>query len=118
MLMRYHRKEKPITTSMYGTNYYCDHPLYSECTLFEIGEKGLAVIQQRFDKETKHTWWSSIDKNLVDDIYLNPLFVEYFKEHARVPDNGMYPTVTVRQIMWGLKMKPLKREIWEMRFYT
>lgn len=27
-----------------------------------------------------------------------------------------YPTVTIRQIMWALKMKPIKRERWETVF--
>ena len=29
---------------------------------------------------------------------------------------GLYPTVTIRQIMWALKIKPLKRERWETCF--
>ncbi len=30
--------------------------------------------------------------------------------------DGVYPTVTIRQIMWALKMKPLARERWETVF--
>ena len=30
--------------------------------------------------------------------------------------DGLYPTVTIRQIMWALKMKPIKRERWETVF--
>lgn len=30
--------------------------------------------------------------------------------------DGLYPTVTIRQIMWALKMKPLPRERWETCF--
>lgn len=30
--------------------------------------------------------------------------------------DGLYPTVTVRQIMWALKMKPIPRERWETVF--
>nr|DAP49012.1 MAG TPA: hypothetical protein [Caudoviricetes sp.] len=29
---------------------------------------------------------------------------------------GLYPTVTVRQIMWALKMKPIQKERWETVF--
>lgn len=47
--MRYHYKKPEIYLSMYGKVYFCDHPVYHCCTLFQIGEKGLAVIQQRFD---------------------------------------------------------------------
>ena len=40
---------------MYGTVHIYDHPVYDKCTLFKMGEKGLAVIQQRFDQKTKST---------------------------------------------------------------
>ena len=56
---------------MYGIKYACNHPLYSFCTLFKIGDRGIAVIQQRFDPDTKTTWWSDIDTELQDEIYLN-----------------------------------------------
>lgn len=38
---------------MYGERYICNHPVYDRCTLFKIGDRGLAVIQQRFNAETK-----------------------------------------------------------------
>ena len=41
-------------------------------------------------------------------------FKDYFLEHAEHENaHKLYPTVTVRQIMWALRMKPLKREWWE-----
>ena len=30
--------------------------------------------------------------------------------------DGLYPTVTVRKLMWALRMKPLKKERWETVF--
>ena len=48
--MRYHYKKPDIYLSMYGKLYVCNHPVYDRCTLFTIGDKGLAVIQQRFKK--------------------------------------------------------------------
>ena len=51
--MRYHYEKPTIYLSMYGKRYICNHPVYDSCTLFEIGDKGLAVIQQRYDAETK-----------------------------------------------------------------
>ena len=51
--MRYHYEKPPIYLSMYGQRYCCDHPVYNHCTLFLVGERGLAVIQQRYDPETK-----------------------------------------------------------------
>ena len=101
---------------MYGSLYICDHDIYNSCTLYKIGDKGLAVIQQRFDNESKTTWWSEIDPWLTDDIYLNPGFKEYFELKSEVAIDGIYPTVTVRQIMWALKIKPLKKQKWETVF--
>lgn len=114
--MRYHYKRPAIYLSMYGRLYSCDHPVYSRCTLFQIGEKGLAVIQQRFNAETKSTWWSEVDAWLTDDLYLHPKFKEFFDERAGACTDGLYPTVTVRQLMWALKMKPIPRERWETCF--
>jgi len=75
------------------------------------------VIQQRFNEKTKSTYWSAIDPWLTDKIYLRRGFREYFDSHAgRRNQNGEYPTVTVRQIMWALRMKPIKRERWETVF--
>lgn len=114
--MRYHYKRPKVVTSMYGKVYRCDHPVYSRCTLFEIGNKGLAVIQQRYDPNKKVTWWSEIDAGLADCLYLHPGFKKFFDSRAGKPDNDIFPTVTIRQIMWALKMKPLKRERWETVF--
>lgn len=114
--MRYHY-EKPTTySSIYGIAYTCNHPVYSKCTLFEINNKGLAVIQQRYNPNNKTTYWDSLDPWLVDDLYLHEKFEVFFNERAGERVNNLYPTVTIRQIMWGLKMKPLPRERWETCF--
>ena len=114
--MRYHYEKPAIFCSMYGKRYICEHPVYDSCTLYKIGRKGLAVIQQRFDTETKMTWWGELDPWLTDAIYLHPKFRGYFDERAGKCANSLYPTVTVRQIMWALKMKPLPKERWETVF--
>ena len=114
--MRYHYEKPAIYFSMYGEVYSCDHPVYNQCTLFKIRDKGLAVIQQRFNKDSKITYWSDIDPWLTDDIYLHPNFKEFFDERSEACTDGLYPTVSVRQIMWALKMKPLPRERWETYF--
>ena len=101
---------------MYGELYCCDHPVYDRCTLFKIGKYGLAVIQQRYDPETKSTSWSEIDPWLTDDLYLHDNFKEFFDSRSGEATDGLYPTVSVRQIMWGLKMKPIPRERWETYF--
>lgn len=114
--MRYHYEKPSIYLSMYGATYLCDHTIYNKCTLYQVGTKGLAVIQQRYDAKTKRTWWAEIDPWLTDDIYLHPRFAEYFNERAGTAMDGLYPTVTIRQIMWALKMKPLPKERWETCF--
>lgn len=114
--MRYHYDKPKFYSSMYGQLYICEHPVYDRCTLFEINDKGLAVIQQRYDISTKRTWWSELDPWLTDDIYLHPEFKRFFDKRAGTGTDGLYPTVTIRQLMWALKMKPLPRERWETCF--
>lgn len=137
--MRYHFEKPDIYRTHYGETYICDHPVYNRCTLFRIGDKGLAVIQQRYNPETKETRWTEIDPWLTDAIYLNPNFKGLFEKHSGTGEkvmrsrlslgsnrhsmgitagstNSLYPTLTVRQVMWALRMKPLKRERWETVF--
>lgn len=114
--MRYHYEKPALYVSMYGNTYICNHPVYSKCTLFEEGNKGLAVIQQRYDTRTKNTWWGEIDPWLTDDIYLNTGFKKLFESRADANIDGIFPTITIRQIMWALKMKPLPKERWETCF--
>lgn len=114
--MRYHHEKPTIYLSLYGDTYECDHPAYDRCTLYQMDDKGLAIIQQRFDPDTKTTWWGEIDPWLTDVLYLHPKFIEFFEERAGVCTDGLYPTVSIRQIMWALKIKPLKRERWETCF--
>ena len=114
--MRYHYEKPKIYSSIFGMIYTCNHPVYSICTLYQIGNKGLAVIQQRYNSENKSTYWTEIDPWLTDRIYLHPKFKSFFDERAGECDEGLYPTVSGRQIMWALKMKPLKRERWETCF--
>lgn len=114
--MRYHYEKPSIYSSMYGITYECDHPVYSECTLYLAGKRGLAVIQQRYDTNTKQTYWSKIDPWLTDCLYLHGDFKKFFEARSNLATDGLYPTVTIRQIMWALKMKPMKKERWETCF--
>lgn len=114
--MRYHYEKPDTYLSMYGKLHTCDHPVYDRCTLYLIGNKGLAVIQQRYDLDTKQTWWCEIDPWLTDDLYLHPKFKEFFDKRSGEGRDGLYPTVSIRQIMWALKLKPIPRERWETCF--
>ena len=114
--MRYHYEKPDMYLSRYGETYICRHPVYGRCTLYKIGNRGLAVIQQRFDHTTKRTWWDALDPWLTDDLYLHPKFKEYFDSRASEATDGLYPTVTIRQIMWALKLKPIPKQRWETCF--
>lgn len=117
--MRYHtclNDQNTVSIATLGEPYVCDHPVYHYCTLYVSKDgRGLAVIQQyRINYETV---WGPIRKELVNKIFLTPGFGKYFDERARMPEGkGLYPTVTVRQLMWALRMKPLKKERWETVF--
>ena len=108
--MRYHYEKPEYYLSLYGLIHICDHPVYNKCTLYLIGDKRLAVIQQRYDEETKSTFWTEIDQWLTDTLYLNDRFKSFFDDRAGEGKDGLYPTVTIRQLMCGLKMKSLKKE--------
>ena len=114
--MRYHYEKPPIYLSKYGSTYTCDHPVYDVCTLYLIDGRGLAVIQQRYDSDDKSTRWGEIDPWLTDTLYLHPKFKEFFDERSGKCVKGVYPTVTIRQIMWALKIKPIHKERWETCF--
>lgn len=114
--MRYHYEKPDLYLTNYGEIYHCNHPVYSTCTLFTIGNRGLAVIQQRYIPGSKSTYWTEIDPWLNDSLYLHPKFKKFFDERAGIKEDDLYPTVTIRQIMWALKMKPIPRQRWETCF--
>lgn len=114
--MGYHYEKPAIYLSKYGKIYTCSHPVYNKCTLFTIEEKGLSMIQQRFDPETKNHL-VGLNRSLVNrHSILHPRFKEFFDNRAGECVNGLYPTVTIRQIMWALKIEPIPRELWETFF--
>lgn len=110
--MRYHYEKPDSWTRKHGEVYACDHVLYSRCTLYRKGTKGLAVIQERFNPRFKCIFYGPIDPWLVDEIYLNPKFDSYFDENSGEAKDGVFPTVEIRKIMWALRMKPLKQPDW------
>ena len=112
--MKYHYVKPELYVSMYGELYSCDHPVYDRCTLYRMDGKGLAVIQQY--RKGKLTYWDAIEPYLTDQLYLQKRFLEYFRNNSGECVNGLYPTVTIRQIMWALRMKPLPKERWETVF--
>lgn len=61
-------------------------------------------------KKLKVLFWTEINLWLVYALYLNDNFKAFFDDRAGPGTYGLYPTVTIRQLMCGLKMKPLKKE--------
>ena len=60
--MRYHHEKPKIYNNIYGKVYICNHPVYDRCTLYQIGNKGLAVIQQRYNRQQHNN--TCIDGNI------------------------------------------------------
>ena len=114
--MRYHYEETNRCVKRFGLVYKCNHPVYNRCTLYFARGKGLAVIRQYFDPKTKSTYWAELSKSLAADIYQHPEFETYFYKRSGDCKDGIYPTVTVRQMMWALRMKPLPKKRWETVF--
>ena len=116
--MAYYQKPGDgFSKQIFGEIYTCNNPVYTRCTLFRNGNLGVAIIQQRFNAKTKHTWWDFIDPWLANDIYTSPGFPKLFKQFAGLPDdNGSYPTLCIRPAMRKLGMPPLEKDIWETRF--
>lgn len=108
--------EKPEKWDRNGWQIYrCDHPMFNRCTLYldEHG-KGLGIVQKRYNAINKNLWWGSLDTWLASDIYHHNNFWKVFNELAAEKDeNGLYPAIDVRSMMWRLRMKPLKKEYWE-----
>lgn len=113
--MKYTEKPEKYT-SEYGQLHFCDHPVYTRCTLYIKQEKGIAVIQQYYNSRNKTTYWKEIEPWLTDMIYLAPGFSLFFEKKAKSSINGLFPTVTVRHAMRELGLNPLRREPWETYF--
>lgn len=114
---QYYVPTKTKNAEAKGFVYYCDHPMYNECTLYLLPSgKGLAVIQQRFNERLKYTWWGRIDETINIDISGRTELDEYLEDNAAYPEKGIYPHVEVRKMMWALKLPALKKQFWETRF--
>lgn len=102
---------------MKGEFYRCDHPLYSSCTLFKVGNKGISVVQQRFNSKSKTTWWGTIDEDLRYEIVHSPYLESYILSYGCEPNEyGFYTMVEVRKLLWALHIKTPPRQPWETRF--
>ena len=116
--MRYYYEPLTEYTVTAAEIYTCDHELYSKCTLYRFGLRGLAVVQQRWSERMKVTWWGPIDPWLIDDIWNRDGFMQIFDKYADQELDGVYPTVSVRWLMWQLRMKPIRKAPWERDIFN
>lgn len=111
--MRYYFEDYSDGKVEHAEVYKCNHEIYSKCTLYKFNGKGLAVIQEYFNPDLKVFYYGPIDPRLIEPIFSQKRFHEKFAEYAKEPVDGIYPTICVRQLMWELRMKPLKRVLSE-----
>ena len=108
----YYQKPDVVPEQIHGeTIVLKDHPVYKAGTLFIQNGSGLIVVQKRF--AAKYVYWDRIDPWLANDIYSHPNFQSYFQKNSRSEN---FPIVSVRTLMWALRMKPLPKEFWEDSF--
>lgn len=93
-----------------------DHPMYNVGTLFFMdgSNKGLIIVQKRFNADSKVMWYGPIDSYLTKSIGESEHFDTYFNENAREKDSdGHFPTYHLRSVMHALHMKPIPKADWE-----
>lgn len=101
----------------YSKTVKCNHPLFAAYTVYEKENRGLGVIQQKFNEKLKFSWWGPIDVRIANDIFESENFPGVFNQFAKDRDlDGLYPVIEVRKLMYALGMKPLKKEFWETSF--
>lgn len=98
---------------LHSTTFKCDHPLFSNATLYKKGEFGLLVIQKYYNEKFKVMFWGPVEPWLANDIYCAHGFDDAFNKLSGIKENGLYPIIEVRKLMYMLGMKPMKKEIWE-----
>lgn len=111
--MKYFYKRPDISVPVYGKPIKTEDPFIRCATLYLEHEKGILVIQKRFDDKSKSVYWGSVDADIANDIYLSPKFQDFFKNNATT---STYPVFKLRTLMWNLRMKPMEKEPWESFF--
>lgn len=111
--MRYHYEPKN-SIRIFGERFEHPKAIFRSATLYKIRGKGLLVVTENFDERTKSFYYEELPSYLANDIYIAGGFADYFRKTAKYPDeNGLYPVVNIRKIMWALRMKPIKKAWWE-----
>lgn len=111
--MKYFCEKPDICVRVFGEPVSLDHPIYKGGTLYFENSKGLIVTQKHFNPERKECYWGTVECWIANDIYLSKNFSKYFFQNATETD---FPIIELRKLMWALRMKPLKKEEWEIYF--
>lgn len=93
--MKYYYQKPDICVRVFGEPIDLDHPVYRGGTLYFEHGRGIIVTQKKFDSKRKECSWDAVDSWIANDIYTS---------------------FELRKIMWALRMKPLKKEDWELYF--
>ena len=97
--------------------YTCKHPLYSAGTLYSLPDgRGIVVVQRKFNDRLKVWYWSHVEPAIAEDIWQNSALDKYLRLYGELPEDGLYPTIPVRRLMWALGMPPIPKEYWEKEF--
>ena len=111
--MKYYYEYTKGQTRVFGKTIQIDHPIYQAGTLYFENGLGIIVVQKKFDAERKLCYWSYLDPAIANDIYLSPNFLNFFTSNAT---DRNFPIFQLRKLMWELRMKPLRKEEWEVCF--
>ena len=116
--MKYFYEEKRDDRKLSGIIYIhrAGSFLFSDGTLFLKDGKGLIVVRKYFDKVRKICYYGPISRGLANDIFTHERFCEVFADYAHKRGKDGYPFIDVRKFMWALRMKPLKKDIFEFFF--
>ena len=116
--MKYFYEERKDSRKLPGIIYIhrANNHLFLDGTLYYEKGNGLVVVRKYFDKASKRVYYGPLPKALANDIYEREGFQDEFTKLAGPRNAGGYPFVDVRKLMWALRMKPLKKDIWEYFF--
>lgn len=96
--------------NIYYSKDDADHKWYDGATRISNRDgKALYLIQKKWNKRLKASFWSTVDPGLVNDILDNPKFEDLFRESSDHTEQHY----KVRSVMWALGMKRPPLEPWE-----
>ena len=90
--------------------------MVSSSTLYLEKGYGLEVARKIFDNNKKTCSYRYLERPLANAIKEHEQFEKLFKRYSGKSEGGRYPFLDVRKLMWDLRMKPIKKDIFEYYF--